>query len=260
MSQTHDFTKIAWGDEFVIDIPIEGIDGTITGQGTLAAGDNIVLCLKCRVNEVHEYPGTPELWQASISLEKPISIEEGTEGGALKAVKNLIAQWGDALQQVDVYQRIEQLFIADHVTQVASRSRFESRLTEEWQRMRRDQTPLSILLCALDGVEAYRETHGEEATDECLLGIAQAIRLCAKRASDVIARYEEHKFAVLLPNTSTEGANHMVGRIRTALSTLPYCDSSKQPAITVRFAVATQVPDPERESRGLTQAALESLG
>ena len=259
MTQTHDFTKISWGDEFAIDAPIEGIIGTITGQGELAAGDHIILCVKCRVNEVHAYPNAPELWQASISLEQPVAAEDG-ESGALKAVKGLVAHWGDALQHTDIFQRVEQLFVSDRVTQVASRSRFESRLTEEWQRMRREKTPLSVLLCALDGVEAYQEVHGEKETDDSLLEIAQAIRLCALRTSDVVARYEAHKFAVLLPNTSQEGAEHMVERIREKISALPCCDPANQPLISLRFAVATQVPDPEKESQGLTNAALQSLG
>ena len=259
MTQTHDFTKISWGDEFAIDAPIEGINGTITGQGTLAAGDHVILCVKCRVNEVHTYPDTPELWQASISLEQPVAIEDG-ESGALRAVKGLVAQWGDVLQQTDIFQRVEQLFISDRVTQVATRSRFESRLTEEWQRMRREQTPLSVILCALDGVEAYQDAQGEQATDECLLEIAQDIRLCAQRTSDVVARYETYKFAILLPNTTAEGAEHMVERLREKVSALSCCNPASQPSISLRFAVATQVPDPAKESQGLTNAALQSLG
>jgi diguanylate cyclase (GGDEF)-like protein len=259
MTQIHDFTRISWENEFVIDAPIEGINGTISGQGPLVAGDHIVLCVKCRVDEVQNYPGTSELWQASIVLEKPVSVEDVIDGGPLTAVKNLIAQWGDALQQLDMYQRIEQLFISDRLTQLASRSRFETRLIEEWQRMRREQTPLSILLCALDGMDSYREAYGEEACDQCLLEIAQVMRVCAKRTYDIVARYEEHKFSVLLPNTSEEGANLIAERIRELVSALPCCDPTKQPAITLRFAIATQVPNPERESQGLTQAALELL-
>jgi diguanylate cyclase (GGDEF)-like protein len=260
MTQIHDFTRIAWGNEFVIDVPIEGINGVITGQGPLVASDHIVLCIKCRVDEVQNYPGTSDLWQASISLETPVSVEEVIEGGPLRAVKNLIAQWGDALQQLEMYQRIEQLFIADRLTQVASRSRFETRLLEEWQRMRREQTPLSILLCALDGMDPYKDAFGEDAYDQCLLEIAQAMRDCVKRTSDIVARYEEHKFSVLLPNTSEEGANFIAEKIREKVAALPCCDQTKQPAITLRFAIATQVPNPEKESQGLTKAALESLG
>jgi diguanylate cyclase (GGDEF)-like protein len=259
MTQIHDFTRISWGNEFVIDAPIEGINGTITGQGTLVAGDYIVLCIKCRVDEVQNYPGSPDLWQASISLEKPVSVEDAIDGGPLRSVKNLIAQWGDALQQLEMYQRIEQLFIADRLTQLASRSRFETRLIEEWQRMLREQTPLSILLCAVDGMDSYRESYGEEAYDQCLLDIAQTMRGCAKRTYDVVARYEEHKFSVLLPNTSEEGANFMAEKIREQVLALPCCDPTKPSAITLRFAVATQIPNPEKESQDLTQAALELL-
>jgi diguanylate cyclase (GGDEF)-like protein len=260
MTQIRDFTRISWGNEFFIDAPIEGISGTITGQGPLVAGDRIVLCVKCRVDQVETYPGTLELWQGRVVVETPVSIEEVTESGPMKAVNNLIAQWGDALQQADVYQRVEQLFIADRLTQVASRGRFESRLIEEWQRMQREQTPLSILIYALEGIEPYRDAYGMAAYDQCLLEIAQGMLACAKRPYDVTARYDTHKFAVLLPNTSTEGAKCIAEKIRTQVSTLPCCNLTNQPAISLRFAEVTQVPNTKREAQGLVQAALELLG
>ena len=42
--------------------------------------------------------------------------------------------------------------------------------------------------------------------DECLIEIAQVIDSCAKRAIDLVARYRETQFAVLLLNTDTDGA------------------------------------------------------
>jgi diguanylate cyclase (GGDEF)-like protein len=126
--------------------------------------------------------------------------------------------------------------------------------------MRREQTPLSIILCALEEMDSYKAAYGEEAYEQCLQEIAQAIRGCVQRSSDVVARYEEHKFAVLLPNTPLEGANYVAEKIQKQVSTLSCCELTKQPAITLRFAVETQVPNPEKEAQGLAQSALKSLG
>ncbi|WP_404785651.1 GGDEF domain-containing protein [Altericista sp. CCNU0014] len=259
MTQIHDFTGISWGEEFAIDAPLTGISGTITGQGELAAGDHILLCVKCKVEEVEKYRDASDIWQARISVEMPVSIEEMTEGDPLRPVKMLLSKWRGTLQQVDIYQRIEQLFIADSLTQVSSRNRFETRLVDEWKRMLREQTPLSIVVSAIDGMDLYEATHGKEACDRCLKEIAQTIQNCAQRSYDVVARYEEHKFAVLLPNTSTEGAKYITEQIRTQVEALPVFQTDGQPPIALRLAVATQAPDIEREAHDLTRAALKSL-
>jgi diguanylate cyclase (GGDEF)-like protein len=259
MTQIHDFTGISWGEEFVMDAPIKSISGTITGQGALQAGDHIVLCVKCRVDEVQNYTDSPELWQANISFERPISVEELSEGDPLKAVKSLITRWGSALQQLDIYQRVEQLFISDGLTQLASRSRFETRLMDEWQRMLREQMPLTILVCGIDGMDLYQAAYGKEACDQCLKEIAQVVRGCVKRTSDVVARFEENKFAVLLPNTSAQGADYIAEQVQAQVEALPCFGPTKQPAMTLRLGVATQVPDAKGEAQNLAKTALESL-
>ncbi len=66
MVKTLDFTNIDWEHEFAISAPIEGIVGTITGQGQLAPGDRIVLCFQCHVNEVERYSNPPDIWRAEI--------------------------------------------------------------------------------------------------------------------------------------------------------------------------------------------------
>jgi hypothetical protein len=97
MGKTHDFTNIHWGEEFSLDLPLENVQGAATGQGTLRAGDRVVLCIQCRVDEVEHYVNAPEIWQAKISLEKPISLETITVPQPLQRVKRLMAQFRHCL-------------------------------------------------------------------------------------------------------------------------------------------------------------------
>jgi hypothetical protein len=73
--QSHNFTNIHWGQEFVIEFPYEQAKGSLIGQGSLRSDDRIILCIQCRVEEVDYYGNEPDLWQARIALEKPISLE-----------------------------------------------------------------------------------------------------------------------------------------------------------------------------------------
>jgi diguanylate cyclase (GGDEF)-like protein len=258
MAKTHDFTKILWGNEFVIEAPIEGVQGTLTGEGHLTKGDRILVCVQCRVDEVEYYPNAPDVWQARVVFEEPVPLAS-TSDSPIQSIKNLISELGDALFQGDLYQRIEQIFSNDRTTQIANRGRFDSRLTEEWQRMRREKTPISVILCDCAGLAAYQEVHGERATDKCLQDIAKIIRACSKRPSDLVARYQDQMFAILLPNTPEAGANHVIEDIRSRLSALSIFSSNTKPAVSLRLGKATMLPDPNKDSQSLVQEAARSL-
>jgi hypothetical protein len=90
MGQTHDFTKIHWGQEFALTAPLETMKATATGQSALKSGDCVVLCVQCRVDEVEYYINEPDIWQAKISFEKPISLETITPSNPLQPVQKLI--------------------------------------------------------------------------------------------------------------------------------------------------------------------------
>ena len=62
-------------------------------------------------------------------------------------------------------------------------------------------TTASTFLCEIKDFEAYKNAYGNHKVDECWIKIARIIQNCAKRAIDLVARYREHQFAVILPNT-----------------------------------------------------------
>jgi hypothetical protein len=99
MGETHDFTKIHWGQEFDLNVPLENVQGIATGQNTLKSGDFILLCVRCRVDEVEYYSNEPDLWQAKISFEKPISLETITETNPPQPLQSLMAHFRNSLHQ-----------------------------------------------------------------------------------------------------------------------------------------------------------------
>jgi hypothetical protein len=97
MGTIHDFTNIHWGQEFALAAPLENVQGTATGQNALKSGDHIVLCVRCRVDEVEYYSNESDLWQARISFEKPISLETITENKPLQPIQQLITRFRNSL-------------------------------------------------------------------------------------------------------------------------------------------------------------------
>lgn len=259
MSKTHDFTNILWGEEFDIEAPFENVQITVTGQGSLESGDHIVLCIKCHVDEVQYYSNAPEIWRAKFSVEKPISLDNIVEKNPLQTIQKVIAQLGDSLNQKDLYQRIEKAFTTDRISQVANRGRFESRLAEEWKQMRRDKAPISLIFCSFNGLTAYQEVYGGQALEQCLQSIAETLQSCVNRPSDVVARYQDHLFAILLPNTPETGVQSVIQLMQSQFSVLPYLAPNSKPVVTLHLGAATVIPDANQESNSLIQAAAKSI-
>jgi hypothetical protein len=99
MGRKHDFTKIHWNQEFALTAPLETVKATATGQGALESGDCIILCIQCRVDEVEHYINAPDIWQAKISFEKPISLETITQNNPLQPVQRLVEHFKASFYQ-----------------------------------------------------------------------------------------------------------------------------------------------------------------
>jgi diguanylate cyclase (GGDEF)-like protein len=258
MTQTHDFTKILWGDEFFLEAPLKGVDGVVTGQGNIARGDRIVLCVQCTVDAVDHYLDTPDLWQAKISFDAPVSTDSLAEGGPLQGVKSFMTQLGETLQPAELYHRVEQMFTFDRLTQISNRGRFEARLTEEWRRLRRERTSISLIVCSIEGLAAYQSAYDKTASEQIVIDVAQVLQSCCKRPSDMVARYREDTFVALLPNTDEPGASHVCNEMKALLAKLPLMTSQRTSMLAIGIGSATLIPDMNLEPQELVQLAVQS--
>jgi diguanylate cyclase (GGDEF)-like protein len=94
----------------------------------------------------------------------------------------------------------------DGLTGVCNRRYFDERLTIEWGRAVRQGESLSLLLIDVDHFKRFNDHYGHQAGDEALRRVAQALRPCLKRPTDLVARYGGEEFACLLPDTELAGA------------------------------------------------------
>jgi diguanylate cyclase (GGDEF)-like protein len=141
-------------------------------------------------------------------------------------------------------QELHNLAYIDGLTQIANRRRFDEQLTAAWQRLQRDQLPLSLILCDVDYFKCYNDFYGHQAGDDCLTQVAGAIAICINRPDDLAARYGGEEFAILLPNTPTTGATAVVHMIQQRLAQLqlPHARSGVADRVTISLGVATIIP------------------
>lgn len=178
--------------------------------------------------------------------------------------ETIVQEVAIAIQQSLLYQQLQQanqelqaLALTDSLTQIANRRQFDLHLESEWQRLAREQQPLSLILCDIDFFKRYNDHYGHPTGDRCLLKVAQALVHAPKRPADLVARYGGEEFAVILPNTHTQGAYRVAHKIRQGIAALqiPHPDSELSPWLTVTIGIATAVPNRDLAAHELLQAA-----
>jgi len=127
-------------------------------------------------------------------------------------------------------------------------------LDSEFARATRYRHPLSILLLAVDHLEALVSTHGEPALEEWRRALADALRR-SLRQIDVIARTGSNEMAILLPETTGAGARVVAERARALASRIIVKGDggAMRPALPVKASVSIGLCD--APSDGLDSSA-----
>ncbi len=183
---------------------------------------------------------------------------------AIISAQSIAVELSLALAQADQHQSLlaanqalQKLALLDGLTSLANRRRFDEHLADEWQRLARDQQPLSLILCDLDHFKRYNDTFGHPAGDRCLKKIAQALSSGPQRPADLVARYGGEEFAIILPNTDTNGAWRIAQKLHSSIRALriAHAADNDKPYVTVTMGVSTIVPGHESTAQILVQAA-----
>ena len=146
--------------------------------------------------------------------------------------------------------------IMDRQTGAASRRCFDEILRREWWRSVRNQKPLSIILCSV----RLPVTEPDQKVSS-LKGIIAIFRKHVKRSSDLIARFDQEKLAVLLPETSLEGAARVSEMLRNSIlewiASQPDLQVDEDHAISL--GAASCIPKMAEPPDHLNEVALHAL-
>lgn len=178
----------------------------------------------------------------------------------ISLLSQLATQAAIAIQQSELYQQVQRLAMVDGLTQTSNRRHFDDYLDQVWKRLGQMAAPLSLILCDIDFFKRYNDTYGHPAGDECLRQVATAIRQTANREEDLVARYGGEEFAVILSNTTAEGALKVAERIRAAVKALNLThQQSPLGQVSLSLGIATLVPDDQSSPSRLINHADRAL-
>ncbi len=176
------------------------------------------------------------------------------QAGTLTAVLAGIEPGAIAIESAIRLQRAEALSVTDDLTQLYN-SRFLSQvLRRETKRSSRGGRPLSLLFIDLDGFKSINDTHGHLYGSRALVEVAGVIRASA-RETDMVARFGGDEFALILPDTGSEGAEAVGERVRERIAAFRFLTGDGlSVALTASVGVAT-LPDVATSAEGLIDAA-----
>lgn len=258
MAQVHDYTQANWGNDVTLDAPLQAIQGVITGHNPAGAkpvksGDEIVLCLRCHVDNVEDTETVPESRRAYISFVAPVNADAASP----QFLHQLVQQLGSSLQHSGLLPQMERT--VDPVTQVAVRARFDTRIEQEWRRMAVHHTPVALILAEVDQLAAYRQTYDSQTCDDFLRQIAKAVSSSARRSGDLVARYQDSTLAILLPNTTLDAAICVAKKIRWRIKALRIMADQRSHRFTMSLGITSVIPSLELTPVNLIAGAEASL-
>jgi diguanylate cyclase (GGDEF)-like protein len=140
-------------------------------------------------------------------------------------------------------QELSVLSHTDPLTGLANRRAFDQRLAEEVSRAARHHMPLALLVVDIDHFKPYNDHYGHPAGDACLRQVAAALRDCAGRPIDLVARLGGEEFAVLLPHQGSADAMQVAERCLRAVeaAAIAHAGSPVAPHVTVSVGVAQSI-------------------
>jgi diguanylate cyclase (GGDEF)-like protein len=160
----------------------------------------------------------------------------------IELLKVLGNQAASSLANAKFHSEIEKMARTDGLTGLFNHRNFQERLNDEFRRLERFSSPLSLLLIDIDFFKKINDSYGHPAGDEVLRGVSRTIRETIRNV-DIPARYGGEEFAALLPGTSHEGALRMAERLRESIEKRKFLIEGKELRVSVSIGAATSPHD-----------------
>ncbi len=149
--------------------------------------------------------------------------------------------------------------ITDPLTGLHNRRYLEARLSEELNRSKRYDTPMSFMMIDIDDFKYYNDRNGHQAGDRALEITAQCLRSTLRKA-DVAARYGGEEFSILLPQATLHEAGTIADRLRRTIMNTRFPHGDTQPLGSVTLSIGLSSLSPTLDSvEAIVRAADRAL-
>ncbi len=166
------------------------------------------------------------------------------------------------LKTYEVKKNLIKTAICDELTGLYNRKYLHHRLEAEISRSKRYNTPVSCLLFDIDYFKIVNDMYGYDWGDILLKKIAQILNALVRR-EDVLTRYGDEEFMVLLPETTEQQAVIFAERFRNDVEKMEFipANEDERHPITISGGVACYpcMEDVEEDANTLIRYAEHAL-
>jgi len=149
----------------------------------------------------------------------------------------LVEHLAIALNNVEVLAWSRHQAAFDDLTGLAARRHFLGELRREVARVRRQGTPLSMLMIDADHFKSINDTWGHAGGDAVLIALAAALKE-GTRTLDVVGRLGGEEFGVLLPSADLDAARIVAERLRASAERLAIEHGGGVIRVTISIGIA----------------------
>lgn len=176
--------------------------------------------------------------------------------------QELVVRAKNMLKIKELRDKLKTLSTTDELTGLHNRRYLLERMEQEISRAKRYSTPLSLLLFDLDFFKVVNDIYGYEWGDVLLRSIADKLKQLIRK-EDIITRYGDEEFIVVLPNTSEDNAFLFAERFRKDIEKMEFIPAGEEERhpITISGGIATFpcLPDTEEDANTIIRYAEHAL-
>ena len=160
--------------------------------------------------------------------------------------------------ETEYHEEIYRLTIIDALTDTHNKRYFMEFLDRELARSSRYDRPLSLVMMDIDRFRAINEELGHLGGDFTLRELSSRIKGNIRK-EELFARYGGEEFAVVLPETSRDGATRLADRLVKVVNQANFVYEDKSYPVTISAGVACTQGDKNITPHELIRKADEKL-
>lgn len=145
----------------------------------------------------------------------------GFDQEEMRILKALAGQTAVAIEKTRLLEEARRIAITDAMTGLFNYRYFREKLQDEVERAKRYNRNLAVIMLDMDDFKAINDTHGHLCGDRILRIVARLLKEAARQA-DIVCRYGGEEFALILPETSQQGALAVAERIRDKIQSYSF--------------------------------------
>jgi diguanylate cyclase (GGDEF)-like protein len=176
--------------------------------------------------------------------------------------QELVVRVKTLLKIRELREKLKTLSTTDELTGLHNRRYLLERMEQEISRAKRYSTPLSVLLFDLDFFKVVNDIYGYEWGDVLLRSIADKLKQLIRK-EDILTRYGDEEFIVVLPNTSEDNAFLFAERFRKDIEKMEFIPAGEEERhpITISGGISTFpcIPDTEEDANTIIRYAEHAL-